>query len=95
MGAKNKYKVMPIEDMEPNSLEKHLDNCIEFDIKSRKIEKEDFQVKFNYRSIIPPYAKCKYSEAYAYKDVEATGINSTIQKELVAETEVRFLTTEK
>ncbi|KAH1026978.1 hypothetical protein HUJ05_000562 [Dendroctonus ponderosae] len=88
LGAKNKYKVMPIEDMEPQCLEKHLDNCIEFDIKSRKIEKEDFQVKFNYRSIIPPYAKCKYSEAYAYKDVEATGINSTIQKELVAETEV-------
>lgn len=90
LGAKNKYGVMPIQDIEPELLEKHLDNCVMFDSKIKKIEMEDFQVKFNYRSLIPPYAKSYYNETYISKDLESASMQSTIEKELVAETEVRL-----
>ncbi|CAG9769513.1 unnamed protein product [Ceutorhynchus assimilis] len=86
LGPKNRYGVMPIQDLQPETLEKHLDNCVTFNMKSKKIDKEDFQVKFNYRSLIPPYAK----SAHAYEDCEAIDLQGRIEKELVAETEVIF-----
>ncbi|XP_050298679.1 transient receptor potential cation channel protein painless-like [Anthonomus grandis grandis] len=90
LGAKNKYGIMPVQDIEPETLKQHLDNCVQFDLKSKKIEKEGFQVKFNYRSIIPPYAKSSFNEQVTYKDPEAAGITASVQKSLVAETEVIF-----
>ncbi|XP_066141108.1 transient receptor potential cation channel protein painless-like [Euwallacea fornicatus] len=84
LGAKNDFDVMPIQDIKPELLEKHLDSCVYFDTKSMKNEKEDFEVKFKYRSLIPPYAK----NSETCKDVEAAGIALEFEKELVAETEV-------
>ncbi|XP_066254102.1 transient receptor potential cation channel protein painless [Euwallacea similis] len=84
LGAKNNFNFMPIQDIKPELLEKHLDNCVCFNMTSAKTEKEDFEVKFNYRSLIPPYVKnCKPD-----KDLEAAKIISEFEKELVAETEV-------
>ncbi|CAH1159693.1 unnamed protein product [Phaedon cochleariae] len=53
LGAKNKFGVMPVQDMEPEKLEKHLDQCIQIDTEERK-EKEDLRFTFNYRTLIPP-----------------------------------------
>lgn len=54
LASKNVYGVMPIQDIQPELLEKHLDNCIQFNTKTKSIEKEDFPVTFNYRTLIPP-----------------------------------------
>ncbi|XP_060530429.1 transient receptor potential cation channel protein painless [Cylas formicarius] len=86
LGAKNKYGVMPIQDIEPEALEKHLDNCVSFDMQNKKIDKEDFAVTFVYRSLIPPYVRSK-SDGYV-DDIEAASFNVNINRELVAETEV-------
>lgn len=53
LGSKNKYGIMPIQDIEPEVLERHLDRCVQFDDKGKKLVKEDFAVTFNYRTLIP------------------------------------------
>lgn len=87
LGSKNKYGVMPIQDIEPELLEKHLDNCIQFDLKGKKFEKEDFSITFNYHTLIPPAKRIEYNVAFENSDPE-TNLNHVITKELVAETEV-------
>ncbi|CAH0560732.1 unnamed protein product [Brassicogethes aeneus] len=86
LASKNIYNTMPIESIEPELLEKHLNDCIEFNTKSKTIEKEDFPVTFNYRSIIPPIPKkdvcvADYDPELKYK---------AFSEELVKETEVVF-----
>ncbi|CAH1953907.1 unnamed protein product [Acanthoscelides obtectus] len=83
LGSKNKSGVMPVHDIEPKILERHLNRCIEFD-KSGKKYKEDFSVTFNYRTLIPPTSN-KISNVG--KDVEEN-LNESVMQELVAETEV-------
>lgn len=81
MGAKNGFGAMPVQDIDPDVLEEHLDNCVEFDVNSKKQEKEEFSVKLNYRSLIPPYATL-------CSEVDENG--QCTRKELVAETEVIY-----
>ncbi|KAJ8927050.1 hypothetical protein NQ314_020537 [Rhamnusium bicolor] len=87
LGCKNKYDVMPIQDIEPELLKKHLDSCIQFDLKGKKFDKEDFTVTFNYRTLIPPSKKVEYNVGFETSDPE-TNFNHIITQELVAETEV-------
>ncbi|XP_018573375.1 transient receptor potential cation channel protein painless [Anoplophora glabripennis] len=87
LGSKNKYGVMPIQDIEPEVLEKHLDSCIQFDLKGKKFEKEDFSITFNYNTIIPPSEKIEYNVAFENSDPE-TNLNHIVTRELVTETEV-------
>ncbi|KAJ8922833.1 hypothetical protein NQ315_007868 [Exocentrus adspersus] len=89
LGSKNKYGAMPIQDIEPELLEKHLDNCIQFDSKGKKFEKQDFSVTFNYQTLIPPAKKIEYNVAFENSDPE-TNLNHFITQELVAETEVIY-----
>ncbi|VEN50171.1 unnamed protein product [Callosobruchus maculatus] len=83
LGSKNKSGVMPVHDIEPKMLERHLDRCIEFD-KSGKKYKEDFSVTFNYRTLIPPRSN---KVPKVEKDLEEN-LNQSVVQELVAETEV-------
>lgn len=85
LGSKNKYGIMPIQDIEPEVLETHLDRCVQFDLKGKKLDKEDFTVTFNYRTIIPPGNKAE--TIVNYDDPEAN-FNPTVKQELVTETEV-------
>ncbi|XP_057670356.1 transient receptor potential cation channel protein painless-like [Diorhabda carinulata] len=80
LGSKNKYGIMPIQDMEPEALNKHLDNCVQFDFKGKK-DKEDFSITFDYRTLIPPTTKISRPDS-------ELGINSSDNQELVLETEV-------
>ncbi|KAJ8934909.1 hypothetical protein NQ318_012458 [Aromia moschata] len=87
LGCKNKFGVMPVQDIGAELLEKHLNSCVEFDRNTKKYDKEDFQVTFNYRTLIPPLKKPHYNVAYDNSDPE-TSINHIVTRELVAETEV-------
>lgn len=85
LGSKNRYGIMPIQDIEPEVLERHLDQCVQFDLKGKKLEKEDFTVTFNYRTLIPPGDKAQ--SIVNYDDPELN-FNQTVKQELVTETEV-------
>lgn len=95
LGSKNNYGIMPIEDIEPKILEKHLDNCVRFD-KDKKSEKEDFQVRFDYRSLIPPYLKIlncssrQDDKILMLKQLQIDPEAFDLKKELVNETEVIY-----
>lgn len=54
LACKNDYGTMPIEDIEPDTLHRHLDNCIKFDVKSKNFDKQDFEITFDYHSLMPP-----------------------------------------
>jgi transient receptor potential cation channel subfamily A protein 1 len=53
LASKNDFDIMPITDIKPELLEKHLDECVEFNVENKNYEKRDFEVTFNYRSLIP------------------------------------------
>jgi transient receptor potential cation channel subfamily A protein 1 len=53
LASKNDFGIMPIEYIKPELLEKHLDECVEFNIKNKNDEKPDFEVTLNYKSLIP------------------------------------------
>uniref|UniRef100_A0A6P7GLG9 Transient receptor potential cation channel protein painless-like n=1 Tax=Diabrotica virgifera virgifera TaxID=50390 RepID=A0A6P7GLG9_DIAVI len=79
LGSKNNFGFMPVQDLEPELLEAHLDNCVQFDLKGKK-EKEDFTITLNYRTLVPPAKEILNPDA-------EVGRNSG-NKELVHETEV-------
>ncbi|KAH0809716.1 hypothetical protein GEV33_013077 [Tenebrio molitor] len=43
LASKNDFGIMPIEYIKPELLEKHLDECVEFNIKNKNDEKPDFE----------------------------------------------------
>lgn len=79
LACKNSFGFMPIEDIKPENLENHLDDCVKFDLKGNNYEKHDFQVIFDYKNFIPPKTGCK--------DEENNGFH---QDNLGPETEVVF-----
>lgn len=80
LGSKNVFNIMPVQDLEPELLEKHLDSCVQFDFKGKK-DKEDFEITFNYRTLMPPPKKLD-------KPDPEQGANDSNNQELVHETEV-------
>ncbi|XP_023014714.2 painless [Leptinotarsa decemlineata] len=88
LGSKNEFGTMPICDIEPELLEKHLDKCVEFDPKGKK-DKEDFSVTFKYRTLIPPPRKIEKRDVSDSTDSEQN-LNNQFHQELVHETEVIF-----
>ncbi|RZC40288.1 painless [Asbolus verrucosus] len=83
LACKNNFGTMPIEDIKPEMLENHLDNCIKFNIKNKNYEKRDFEVIFDYHTLLPP-KKLKERFKFDESDPESC-INSA---EIVPETEV-------
>jgi transient receptor potential cation channel subfamily A protein 1 len=65
LASKNDFDIMPIADIKPELLEKHLDECVEFNVKNKNDEKRDFEVTFNYSSLILPrkMKKNKFEES--------------------------------
>lgn len=53
MACKNKYGALPVEDIDANTLETHLDECLETNVDSN-IDKENFTAIFNYKTLMPP-----------------------------------------
>ncbi|CAH1159124.1 unnamed protein product [Phyllotreta striolata] len=53
LGSKNRWGIMPVQNIEPELLKKHLDDCVQFDVNDKK-DKEEFAITFNYRTLIPP-----------------------------------------
>ncbi|KAF5292518.1 hypothetical protein FQR65_LT01664 [Abscondita terminalis] len=53
MACKNKYGALPIEDIDANTLETHLDECMIANVDGN-IDKETFETKFNYKTFMPP-----------------------------------------
>ncbi|CAH1370781.1 unnamed protein product [Tenebrio molitor] len=51
LASKNDFGIMPIEDIKPELLEKHLNECIKFNSKEKNYD--DFKVTFNYNTLIP------------------------------------------
>jgi transient receptor potential cation channel subfamily A protein 1 len=51
LASKNDFGIMPIEDIKPELLEKHLNECIKFDSKEKNYD--DFNVTFKYNTLIP------------------------------------------
>ncbi|XP_063922932.1 transient receptor potential cation channel protein painless-like [Zophobas morio] len=82
LACKNNFGIMPIEDIKPELLERHLDECVKFNVKNKNDEKRDFEVVFDYHSLIPPrnYKNSKFHES----DPEDVRNNN----EVVPETEV-------
>ncbi|XP_063923216.1 transient receptor potential cation channel protein painless-like [Zophobas morio] len=58
LACKNHFGIMPIEDIKPELLERRLDDCVKFNVKNKNVEKRDFEVTFDYCSLILP-RKCK------------------------------------
>uniref|UniRef100_A0A1Y1M4Y6 Ion transport domain-containing protein n=1 Tax=Photinus pyralis TaxID=7054 RepID=A0A1Y1M4Y6_PHOPY len=53
MACTNKYGSLPIEDIDCNTLETHLNECMEINFDSN-IDKENFTATFNYKTLMPP-----------------------------------------
>ncbi|XP_044255755.1 transient receptor potential cation channel protein painless-like [Tribolium madens] len=54
LACKNHFGIMPIEDIKPELLENHLDDCVKFNLKNKNDEKCDFEVVFDYHTLLPP-----------------------------------------
>ncbi|KAF7272036.1 hypothetical protein GWI33_015152 [Rhynchophorus ferrugineus] len=95
LGANSDFGVMPIQDIEPSVLEKHLDSCIIYDTKDKHWDKESFKVEYNYRSLIPPFSRKNGSgsQENLFKvstDPEEGHFKQEILSDLVEETKVIF-----
>ncbi|KAK5643114.1 hypothetical protein RI129_006959 [Pyrocoelia pectoralis] len=70
MASTNKYGSLPIEDIDCNTLETHLNECMEINLDSN-IDKENFTATFNYKTLMPQSScstdKCNYDTETACK----------------------------
>ncbi|EFA02836.1 painless isoform X1 [Tribolium castaneum] len=64
LAYKNEFGSMPIQDIKPEVLENHLDNCVTFDLKNA--EKRDFEVVFDYQTLLPPRKRKRFK----YEEVD-------------------------
>ncbi|KAF5302227.1 hypothetical protein FQA39_LY10266 [Lamprigera yunnana] len=53
LACKNEYGVLPVEDVDANTLETHLNECMITNVDAN-IDKENFTASFNYRTLMPP-----------------------------------------
>nr|QLH02046.1 painless [Agasicles hygrophila] len=82
LGSKNVCNIMPIRDIEPDLLEKHLDDCVQFNLKAKK-EREEFEIDFDYRTLMAPYPVVEKKSAD-----EESGKKQYQKQKMVHETEV-------
>ncbi|KAF2905466.1 hypothetical protein ILUMI_00709 [Ignelater luminosus] len=89
MACRNKYGTLPIEDIDANTLETHLDECLEVNIENN-INKENFIATYNYRTIMPP-RRIKNEDKVNKNAHDAEAANKLIAEEmqqLASETQV-------
>ncbi|KAF2887207.1 hypothetical protein ILUMI_18966, partial [Ignelater luminosus] len=89
MACRNKYGTLPIEDIDANTLETHLDECLEVHIENN-INKENFIATYNYRTIMPP-RRIKNEDKVNKNAHDAEAANKLIAEEmqqLASETQV-------
>ncbi|KAF2888674.1 hypothetical protein ILUMI_17499, partial [Ignelater luminosus] len=53
MACRNKYDELPIADIDANTLETHLDECLKFKV-NHDINEKNFTTIYNYRTLLPP-----------------------------------------
>ncbi|KAK4886891.1 hypothetical protein RN001_003162 [Aquatica leii] len=70
MACKNKYGALPIEDIDANTLETHLNECMITNVDTN-IDKENFTATFNYKTLMPPNSQNKFDKAPKTPDVES------------------------
>jgi transient receptor potential cation channel subfamily A protein 1 len=64
LASKNAFGIMPIEDIKPELLEKHLNECVKFDFNEMNFD--NFKVTFNYNTLIPMSKSNPETEMFAY-----------------------------
>lgn len=87
MACRNKYGALPVEDIDANTLETHLNECLETNVENN-IDKENFMAIYNYKTLMPP-RRLKIEDLKGVHDAEAA--NKLIANEieqLASETQV-------
>lgn len=82
LAAKNDFGILPVQDISPDLLEQHLDNCLKLNNEKDDI-RENCIVTVNYRTLVPPQKEDKEKLNY---DAESNPLHEV--QELMAETEV-------